>query len=108
CGLDRRSAAAACGMGLRGALDVDKGVIKTRGRRVPFVPDGQAVYRYKRLMQVLAYVDGRVSVPVEVLPQAAVEKVIDRRYLSLVERERIADRVNRNLSVRAIARELGR
>lgn len=108
CGMDRNSAADACGMSRRTALDVDKGVVKGSHRRVVFVPDGEDAHRYKRLMQVLGYVDGRVSVPVQVMPQAAVEKVIDGRYLSVEDREMIADRVNQNMSIRAIARELGR
>ncbi|MFC3797544.1 IS30 family transposase, partial [Corynebacterium tuscaniense] len=40
CGMDRNSAADACGMSRRTALDVDKGVVKGSHRRVVFVPDG--------------------------------------------------------------------
>lgn len=68
----RPDAAKAVGINPREALDIDKGVTKLNGvGRVPFVPDGPDTELYKRLMQVLPYVDGRQAVPVEVIPQHA-------------------------------------
>ena len=91
------------------SLDIDKGVTKLNGvGRVPFVPDGPDTELYKRLMQVLPYVDGRQAVPVEVIPQHAIDKRISPRYLSVEERELIADLYRQGLGVRAIARHLGR
>jgi len=52
-------------MDIRTAQDVDKGVIKRNPLgRIPFVPDGPDAVLYKRLMSLLAYVDGRVSMRV--------------------------------------------
>lgn len=73
--LGRKDAALACGIHPRDALDIDKGVIKLRGTRVPFVPDGPDVALYNRLMQVISHVDGRVAVPVQVIPQERIERV---------------------------------
>lgn len=107
--MGRKDAAEAVGINPRDALDIDKGVIKLNPvGRVPFVPDGPDVALYKRLMQVLPYVDGRQAVPVEVIPQHAIDKRISSRYLSVEERELIADLHRQGLGVRAIARRLGR
>lgn len=107
--MSRKDAAKAVGINPREALDIDKGVTKLNGvGRVPFVPDGPDTELYKRLMQVLPYVDGRQAVPVEVIPQHAIDKRISPRYLSVEERELIADLNRQGLGVRAIARRLGR
>ena len=82
--MSRKDAAKAVGINPREALDIDKGVTKLNGvGRVPFVPDGPDTELYKRLMQVLPYVDGRQAVPVEVIPQHAIDKRISPRYLSV-------------------------
>ena len=61
--MGRKDAAKAVGINPREALDIDKGVTKLNGvGRVPFVPDGPDTELYKRLMQVLPYVDGRQAV----------------------------------------------
>ncbi|MDO4929462.1 MAG: IS30 family transposase [Corynebacterium sp.] len=106
--MTRKDAATACGINPRDALDIDKGVIKVGNMRIPFVPDGPDTALYKRLMQVIPYCDGRVSVPVEVIPQQRIDQRIDRRYLSVEERELIFDLYRQGLGVRAMARRLGR
>lgn len=106
--LGRKDAAAACGVDLRSAQDFDKGLIKLRGKRVAFVPDGPDAPMYNRLMQLLPYVHGRVGVPVQVIPQSRIDQRINSRYLSVEEREIIFDLYNKGTGVRAIARHLGR
>lgn len=106
--LGRKDAALACGINPRDALDIDKGVIKLRGARVPFVPDGPDVALYNRLMQVISHVDGRVAVPVQVIPQERIDQRISLRYLCVEERELIFDLLRQNYGVREIARRLGR
>ena len=107
--MTRKDAAMAVGMDIRTAQDVDKGVIKRNPLgRIPFVPDGPDAVLYKRLMSLLAYVDGRVSIPVQVIPQERIDQRISPRYLSIEEREIIADLRNQGKGVRAIARHLKR
>lgn len=106
--MNRRDAAAAVGIHPRTAADYDKGIVKIGDHRRPFVPSGGDAMLYKRLMQLLEYVDGRVSTPIEVIPQARIDTVINARYLSAAEREVIADLRNQGKGVRAIARMLGR
>ncbi|MBG9350818.1 hypothetical protein I4J40_13745 [Corynebacterium belfantii] len=61
-------------------MDIDKGVTKLNGvGRVPCVSDGPDTELYKRLMQVVSYVDGRQAVLVEVIPQHAIAKRISPR-----------------------------
>ncbi|WP_237703522.1 hypothetical protein [Corynebacterium diphtheriae] len=72
--------AKAVGINPREALDIDKGVTKLNGvGRVPRVSDGPDTELYKRLMQVVPYVDGRQAVPVEVIPQHAIDKRMSPR-----------------------------
>lgn len=104
----RKDAAVACGINRREALDIDKGLIKVGRRRIPFVPDGPDTALYNRLMQLLPYVDGRTSVPVQVIPQERIDQRISTRYLSIEEREIIYDLRNKGEGIRAIARHLGR
>ncbi|MGM1311992.1 transposase [Corynebacterium striatum] len=106
--LGRKDAAAACGIHPRDAADIDKGLIKLKGVRTPFVPDGPDVALYNRLMQVIPYVDGRESVPVQVIPQERIDQRISPRYLSVEEREIIFDTKRQGAGVREIARHLGR
>lgn len=89
--VNRRDAATACGIDRRDALDIDKGLIKVRNIRVPFVPDGPDTALYNRLMQVIPYVDGRQAVPVHIIPQERINRRISSRYLSIEEREMIFD-----------------
>lgn len=107
--LSRKDAAQAMGINPRAALDFDKGVIKVNGLgRIPFEPSGPDVFLYKRLMQVLEYVDNRVSVPVQIIEQHRIDQRISSRYLSIEEREIIYDLRNKQWGVRAIARHLNR
>lgn len=78
--MSRKDTAKAVGINPREALDIDKGVTKLDGvGRVPCVPDGPDTELYKRLMQVVPYVDGRQAVPVEVIPQHAIDKRMSPR-----------------------------
>ena len=106
--MGRKDAAAACGINIRCALDIDKGLIKSGATRIPFEPDGRDAALYKELMHQLSYVDGRVSVATEVIPQHRIDQRISTRYLGIEERERIADLHHQGLGVRAIARKIGR
>lgn len=73
--MSRKDTAKVVGINPREALDIDKGVTKLNGvGRVPCVPDEPDTELYKRLMQVVPYVDGRQAVPVEVIPQHAIDK----------------------------------
>lgn len=99
-----KDTAQATGISIRMALDIDKGIIKYAGCRIPFVPDGPDTFLYKRLMHVLDYVDGRVSIPVQVIPQQRIDQRIHSRYISVEQREMIAGMRNQGMGVRAIAR----
>lgn len=103
-GLTRAEARARVGADARSATDWDKGItIINRGR---VYPDGRVV-RYpeqnngsvpeRRSRAIGGSVDLNI-----------VEKVIDPRYLSLLERERLQDLRRTGLSIRQIASEMGR
>jgi transposase, IS30 family len=92
-GVSRRAAAAAAGVHERTARDWDRGVRKLKGRRL--YPDGRLV----------DYARGTITqqpVPPEL------EKVLDPRFLTLIERERIAELRAAGASKRAVAAVLGR
>ena len=103
-GLTRAQARERVGADARSATDWDKGIqIISRGR---VYPDGRIVRyperddgstRERRARAIGGSVDLNV-----------VEKVIDARYLSLVEREEIHDLRRAGLSMRSIAGQLGR
>ncbi|WP_425543343.1 IS30 family transposase, partial [Agromyces luteolus] len=69
-----------------------RGIRKSRGRRL--FPDGRIV--------------GETPGVNDAVPVARLEAVLDRRFLSLEERERIHDLLLQRASVRAIGRALGR
>lgn len=78
--MNRKDKAKAVSINPREALNIDKGVTKLNGvGRVPCVPDEPDTELYKRLMQVVPYVDGRQAVPVEVIPQHAIDKRMSPR-----------------------------
>ncbi|CAB0527797.1 transposase [Corynebacterium diphtheriae] len=78
--MSRKDTAKVVGINPRETLDIDKGVTKLNGvGRVPCVPDEPDTELYKRLMQVVPYVDGRQAVPVEVIPQHAIDKRMSPR-----------------------------
>ena len=92
-GVSRREAAAAAGVHVRTARDWDRGVRKLNGRRL--YPDGRLV----------DYARGTITsqpVPPEL------EKGLDPRFLTLLEREQIADLRAAGASIRAVAAVLGR
>jgi IS30 family transposase len=92
-GTSRRVAAAAVGVNVRTAQDWDKGIRKINNSRLH--PDGRRV----------DYTRG-VTTQQPVPP--ALEKVLDPRFLSLAEREQIADLRAGGASMRAAAAALGR
>ncbi len=99
-GLTRAEAAARVRADRRSAIDWDKGItIIHRGR---VYPDGRVVRYPEPTMQVMTTartgraIGGRVDLD-------RVEKVIDSRYLSLVEREQLRDLHRAGLSIRQIA-----
>ncbi|WP_312860437.1 IS30 family transposase, partial [Pseudonocardia bannensis] len=91
--MPRASAARAVGVNVRTAKDWDYGVSKTRNSRT--YPDGRRV----------DYTTGMITVG---LPLARVEKVLHERFVSLTERETMADLRRVGISIRKIAEALGR
>jgi IS30 family transposase len=92
-GSTRREAAAAAGVHERTARDWDRGVRKLNGRRL--YPDGRLV----------DYARGTITQP-PVPPE--LEKQLDPRFLTLLERERIAELRAGGATIRAVAAALGR
>lgn len=93
-GTSRRQAAAIVGVHMRTAQDWDKGIRKARDRR--YYPDGRIV-DYKTGMTTQ-----------QRIPLAAIEAVLHPRFLTLQERETIADLHRAGTSLRKIGAELGR
>jgi len=105
-GVSRREAGGRLGIEAHQALDWDKGIrVFSKGR---IYPDGRIVlYRPSEILANVksprtAWVQG------ERVALARVEQVIDPRYLSLLERERLKDLQSTGLSVRGIAAAMGR
>lgn len=103
-GTTRREAACAVGINLRTAEDWDRGVKKSKSTRT--YPDGRVV-DYKQGVTTFNTAAGK---PVSAASPgtAELEKLIDPRYLSLTERERIRDLSAPGASLRKIAAALGR
>jgi len=103
-GLTRSEARARVGADARSAADWDKGItIINRGR---VYPDGRIV-RYSE--QNNGNVPERRSRAIGgSVDLNVVEKVIDGRYVSLLEREQLQDLRRAGLSIRQIAAEMGR
>ncbi len=97
-GLSRREAAAAVSVHTRTAAEWDLGIRKSGGRRI--YADGRVV-DYKRGVTTM-------TSPALAPPTAALEKLIDPRFLSVQEREMIRDLKASGSSMRAIASALGR
>ncbi|WP_160297650.1 helix-turn-helix domain-containing protein [Demequina salsinemoris] len=105
-GVARREAARRLNVEAHQALDWDKGIrVFSKGR---VYPDGRVVLY--RPQEVLAHVKKPRTAWVqgERVPLHRVEQVIDTRYLSLLERERLKDLLTQGMSMRAIARTMGR
>ena len=92
-GTSRRAAAAAVGVNERTARDWDHGIRKLNNRRL--YPDGRLVDYARGTM---------TSQPVP----PALEKELDPRFLTLLEREQVADLRAAGASIRAVAAALGR
>ncbi len=97
-GVPQSTAAALVGVNVRTARDWDQGVRKTRDARI--YRDGRRV-DYKTGMTTIEAVTVEPSM-------SAVDAVLDPRFLTIVERETIADLYRQKMSLRAIGRELGR
>ncbi|NYI40411.1 IS30 family transposase [Demequina lutea] len=105
-GLSRRVATARLGIESHQASDWDKGIrVFSKGR---VYPDGRVVLY--RPAEILANVKNRRTAWVqgERVSLAKVEQVIDPRYLSLIERERLKDLLMTSASIRKIAVTMGR
>lgn len=111
--ITQKDAAAAIGISRRTALDFDKGVTKsgTARYRERFIPTGGHAETYNHLMQMMLE---RTADPAagnaepQVRATLDVTRTINSRYLSIQERERIADLHRDGNGVRAIARMIGR
>jgi IS30 family transposase len=105
-GVSRRAAARTLGVEAHQASDWDRGIRSFAKGRV--YPDGRVVlYRQDEILAAVrnprtGWAQG------EKVPLAKVEQIIDRRYLSLVERERVKDLVSAGVSIRKIAGAMGR
>lgn len=97
CGVRRSDAVAQVGVNERTARDWDKGIRKIGDTRLH--PDGR---RVDYTTGMTTYVDG--SQP----PVRALEADLHPRFLTLVERETIADLHRQHASLREIGRRLGR
>ncbi|AHH20222.1 putative transposase [Nocardia nova SH22a] len=99
-------AAAAVGADKRSAQDWDKGIRVFYGGRV--YPDGRVVrYRQDQILAGVKSPRGSYRQQ-DRIDLERVERVIDRRYLSLVERERLHDLRRTGMTIRAIAAAVGR
>ncbi len=97
-GVSRRDAVAQVGVNERTARDWDKGVRRLGQARL--YPDGRRI-DYKTGVTTIESVTVGPSM-------SAVDAVLHGRFLTIVERETIADLHRQGLSLRAIGRELGR
>jgi IS30 family transposase len=103
-GSTRGEAAAAVRVNLRTAKDWDRGVKK--GRNTRSYPDGRVV-DYKQGVTTFHNPEGPPRLAASPGP-AELEKLVDQRYLSLTEREKIRDLSATGASLRKIAAALGR
>lgn len=100
-GRSRAEAAAVVGADKRSAQDWDKGIRVFYGGRV--YPDGRVVrYRQDQILAGVKSPRGSYRQQ-DRIDLERVERVIDRRYLSLVERERLHDLRRTGMTIRAIA-----
>ncbi|MBA8848208.1 IS30 family transposase/transposase [Yonghaparkia alkaliphila] len=95
-GVRRRDAAAWVGINERTARDWDKGIRKTGNARLH--PDGRRV----------DYNTGMTTIVDVTVPVRALEAQLHPRFLTLAEREQIADLHRQSASLREIGRQLGR
>ena len=104
-GFTRAQARTRVGADARSATDWDKGItIINRGR---IYPDGRVVRYPESIMPGVK--PARRARPIGGSVELdRVEKIIDRRYLSLIEREQLKDFHHSGMSIRQIAREMRR
>ena len=96
-GVHQAEAARRAGVHARTARDWDQGIRRSSNRRI--YPDGR----------IIDYNSGVATAPSGIISTiTALEAVIDARYLSLVERERIRDAAATGASIRSIAVMLAR
>lgn len=98
-GVGRKQAAQQAGVNVREARDFDQGIRKVGNGRV--YPDGRVVVYARRRATMGGVTDREPSI-------ADLDRVLHPRYLSLVEREKIADLHREGASIRHIARVLAR
>ncbi|TFD76221.1 IS30 family transposase [Cryobacterium sp. Sr8] len=95
-GIARVDAARQTGLNIRTAIDWDQRIEHASNRRV--YPDGRVI-DYNKEVPVLSEARQRLLLPL-------VERQLDPRYLSLVDREKIRDLSATGASIRSIARTL--
>ncbi len=105
-GVPRAEAARELGIDQHQASDWDQGIRQFSKGRI--YPDGRVVLYNQDEILAAVRRPRRTWAHGEYVPMAAVEKVIDARYLSLVERECIKDLVQQEMSIRQIAASMGR
>ena len=92
-GIARADAARLTGLNIRTAIDWDQGIEHASNRRV--YPNGRVI-DYNKEVPVLSEARQRLLLPL-------VERQLDPRYLSLVDREKIRDLSATGASIRSIA-----
>ncbi|WP_442911544.1 transposase [Kocuria sp. cx-455] len=105
-GLPRGQAARELGIDQHRASGWDQGIRQFSKGRV--YPDGRVVlYNQDEILAAVRRPRRRWAHG-DYVPVAALEKVLDARYLSLIERERIKDLVQQGMSIRQVAVAIGR
>ncbi|WP_427008246.1 IS30 family transposase [Pseudarthrobacter sp. H2] len=104
--MGRREATAAVGVDRKTAFMWDNGIVQAKGKLV--YPEPAAVDYKREVTTAIAPPEATGGTTNVSIPQTALEKVIDPRYLSLRDRERIRDMKSQGSSIRAVAAALGR
>ncbi|WP_423185006.1 IS30 family transposase [Arthrobacter sp. NyZ413] len=105
-GVGRREATAAVGVDRKTAYLWDNGIVQAKGKLVH--PETAAVDYKQTVNTAIAATEATQGTTTASIAQTALEKVIDPRYLSLQDRERIRDMKAQGCSSRAVAAALGR
>lgn len=105
-GKSRKEAASVVGIGNTHARHWDLGMVKVNGRYV--YPDTPPVPYNQRVTSVIAEPTFVPLDPVPRLSQQVLEKDLDPRFLSVEDRELIADQRSQGTSIRGIAKLLDR
>lgn len=107
-GFSRLEAAEKTGVSKAMSYPVQQGLMTPKANSKRFVPAGPDAERYNRLMALLEFGRKDIRIAGQSIPFAAVDKTISPRYLSITDREYIADCRREGMSMRAIARKMGR